>query len=69
MNGEYAIQIKDGFFKGIWSNMAIKTTYMKVGKGELCYTLYSLLKIMPKGRTLPTLSKLGVGEIPPKLIS
>ena len=33
MDGEHVIRIKDGFFNGIWSDMAIETTYMKVGKG------------------------------------
>ena len=35
MNGEHVIRIKDGLFNGIWSDMAIETTYMKVGKGKL----------------------------------
>ena len=35
MNGEHVIRIKDGLFNGIWSDMAIETMYMKVGKGKL----------------------------------
>ena len=35
MNGEHVIQIKDGLFKGIWRDMAIETTCMKVRKGKL----------------------------------
>ena len=31
--GQHAVHIKDGIFNGIWSDMAIETTYMKVGKG------------------------------------
>ena len=34
INGEHVIRLKDGLFNGIWSDMAIETTYMKVGKGE-----------------------------------
>ena len=30
--GQHAVHIKDGIFNGIWSDMAIETTYMKVGK-------------------------------------
>ena len=39
MNGEHVIRIKDGLFNGIWSDMAIETTYMKVGKGKLIINL------------------------------
>ena len=35
MNGKHEIRIKDGLFNGIASDMAIETTYMKVGKGKL----------------------------------
>ena len=35
MNGEHVIRTKDGLFNGIWSDIAIETTYMKVGKGKL----------------------------------
>ena len=35
INGEHVIRIKDGLFNGIWSDMAIETMYMKVGKGKL----------------------------------
>ena len=35
MNGEHVIRIKDELFNGIWSDMAIETSYMKVGKGKL----------------------------------
>ena len=34
MNGEHDIRIKEGFFNAIWSDMAIETTYMKVGKAK-----------------------------------
>ena len=33
MNGEHVIHLRDGLFNGIWSDMAIETTYMKFGKG------------------------------------
>ena len=39
MNGEHVIRIKDGLFNGIWSDMAIETTYMKVRKGKLIINL------------------------------
>ena len=35
MNGNHVIRIKDGLFNGIGSDMAIETTYIKVGKGKL----------------------------------
>ena len=35
MNREHVIRIKDRLFNGIWSDMAIETTYMKIGKGKL----------------------------------
>ena len=44
MNGEHVIRIKDGLFNGIWSDMAIEPTYMKVGKGKLIID-FSLLMI------------------------
>ena len=31
--GQHTVHIRDGLFNGIWSDMAIETTYMKVGKG------------------------------------
>ena len=40
MNGEHIIRIKEGLFNGIWSDMAIESTYMKVGKGKMII-LYS----------------------------
>ena len=33
MNGEHVVHLKDGLFIGIWSDIAIETTYMKFGKG------------------------------------
>ena len=33
MNGEHVVHLKDGLFNGIWSDMAIETTYMKFGTG------------------------------------
>ena len=46
MNGEHVIRIKDGLFNGIWSDMAIETTYIKVGKGKLIIN-FDLLMICP----------------------
>lgn len=40
MDGEHIIRIKEGLFNGIWSDMAIESTYMKVGKGKMII-LYS----------------------------
>ena len=37
LNGEHVVHIKEGLFNGIWSDMAIETTYMKVGKGILIF--------------------------------
>ena len=34
MNGEQVIRIKEGFLNAIWSDMAIETIYMKVGKAN-----------------------------------
>ena len=33
MNGEHVVRLQDGLFNGIWSDMAIESTYMKTGKG------------------------------------
>ena len=33
MNGEHVVCIQNGLFNGIWSDMAIESSYMKVGKG------------------------------------
>ena len=33
MNGEHMVRIQNGLFNGIWSGMAIESSYMKVGKG------------------------------------
>ena len=40
MKGEHVVRLKEGRFNGIWSDMAIESTYMKVGKGK-----YIILKI------------------------
>lgn len=32
--GEHVIHLKEGMWNGIWSDMAIETTYMKIGKGQ-----------------------------------
>ena len=34
MKGEHVVRIQNGFFNAIWSDMAIETTCMKVGKGD-----------------------------------
>ena len=44
INGEHVIRIKDRLFNGIWSDMAIETSCMKVGKGKLI-TTFDLLMI------------------------
>ena len=31
--GEHVIHLQKGFWNGVWSNMAIESTYMKTGKG------------------------------------
>ena len=33
MNGEHVVCIQNGLFNAIWSDMAIESSYMKVGKG------------------------------------
>ena len=33
MYGKHAVHLKDRLFNGIWSDMAIETTYMKFGEG------------------------------------
>ena len=33
MRGEHVIHLKQGIWNGIWSDMGIETTYMKIGKG------------------------------------
>ena len=33
MRGEHVIHLKQGLWNGIWSDMGIETTYMKIGKG------------------------------------
>ena len=33
IRGEHVVYLKDGLFNGVWSDMAIESTYMKVGKG------------------------------------
>ena len=38
LDGEHVVRVKDGLFNGIWSDMAIETTYMKVGKGKIVTT-------------------------------
>ncbi|MEM7297990.1 MAG: hypothetical protein AAF391_06960, partial [Bacteroidota bacterium] len=32
-NGEHVIRLKEGLWNGIWSDMGIECTYMKIGKG------------------------------------
>lgn len=34
MQGEHIVHLKDGYFNGLWSDMAIEMTYMNVGKGQ-----------------------------------
>ena len=48
MNGEHVIRLKGGLFNGIWSDMAIESTYMKVGKSIyifLLVTKYGLIQV------------------------
>ena len=33
MKGQHVVHLQDGFWNGIWSDMAIESTYMKIGKG------------------------------------
>ena len=33
-NGEHVIHLREGLWNGIWSDMGIETTYMKIGKGQ-----------------------------------
>ena len=35
--GQDTVHIRDGLFNGIWSDMAIETTYMKVVNGPAGY--------------------------------
>ena len=37
IKGEHVVHLKDGYFNGIWSDMAIETSYMNVGKGNLAF--------------------------------
>ena len=37
MKGEHVIRLTDGSFNGIWSDMAIELTYMRVGKGKYIF--------------------------------
>ena len=37
MKGEHVIRLRDGSFNGIWSDMAIESTYTKVGKGKYIF--------------------------------
>ena len=34
MRGEHIVRLRDGDFNGIWTDMGIESTYMKVGKGD-----------------------------------
>ena len=33
LRGEHVVYLKDGLFNGVWSDMAIESTYTEVGKG------------------------------------
>lgn len=33
MNGEHTVHHRSGLFNGIWTEMAIETTFMRYGKG------------------------------------
>ena len=33
MKGQHVVHLQDGFWNGIWSDMAIESTCMKIGKG------------------------------------
>ena len=37
LNGEHLVHLKEGLSNGIWSDMAIETTYVKVGKDILIF--------------------------------
>ena len=35
MKGKHIIDLRKGYWNGIWSDMGIKSTYMKIGKGPV----------------------------------
>ena len=45
MNGKHVVCLRDGDFNGVWTDMGIESTYMKVGKGN------ALLNILQKTNT------------------
>jgi len=41
MNGEHIVRLRDSDFNGIWTDMAIESTYMKVGKGDSSHIYFT----------------------------
>ena len=33
LEGQHVVHLQDGFWNGIWTDMSIESTYMKIGKG------------------------------------